>query len=71
MPNNHLNAITNHVKTRPLWSEKADIALRTMRMTQTEFAKRIGLARGTVSMAINTGECSDRVKDLICSTLGI
>lgn len=65
------NISTYHAKPRPMWSEKADIALRTMRMTQTELAKRIRLARATVNMAISKGECSDRVKGLICDYLGI
>ncbi len=56
---------------RPLWSENADIALRTRRMTQTELSKRIGVSRVTINLAINTGKCSDATKKLICDYLGI
>ncbi len=71
MSNVHNSTSDKLRPSRPLWSENADIALRTRRMTQTELSKRIGLSRPTVNLAINTGKCSDATKKLICDYLGI
>ena len=56
---------------RPLWAERADIELRKKRITQTEFAKKIGLSRVCVNQAINGKRCSDETKNIICNYLEI